>query len=372
MPQAIDYMRRCFVLAEHGSHSARPNPMVGCVIVSDDAIVGEGWHLIAGAAHAEINALEQAGARASGATAYVSLEPCAHHGKTGPCAEALIRSGVSRVVYAMEDPNPQVSGRGLAMLRAAGIAVEGPLLAGEAAALNPGFIKRMHEGMPYVRCKMAMSLDGRTAMHSGESKWITGAQARADVQQLRARSCAVLTGVATLLRDDAALNVRLPGFTGRQPLRVIVDSQLRTPLTATTLQVPGEVLLVCARPAPAAFAALEAAALEAGQASLTIRTFAAADGRVDLRQLLRFLAIERQCNEVLVEAGATLGGALLQTALVDELITYVAPALLGNDARPLFTLPGMQHLADSIRLEFLDVAMVGKDCRMRSRVLRAP
>lgn len=372
MPQAIDHMRRCFVLAEHGSHTARPNPVVGCVIVNDDAVVGEGWHRIAGEAHAEVHALQQAGERARGATVYVSLEPCSHHGKTGPCADALIRSGVARVVYGMEDPNPQVSGKGLALLRAAGVEVEGPLLESEAAQLNPGFIKRMERGLPYVTCKTAMSLDGRTAMRSGESKWITGNEARADVQRLRARSGAVMTGVATLLHDDAALNVRLSGFNGRQPLRVIVDSQLRMPPTAATLQVPGEVLIACAHTNQTAMAALQAAAAESGQATLSILTFAGASGRVDLRALLHCLAREKHCNDVLVEAGATLGGALLDAGLVDELVTYVAPALLGSDARPLFHLHGRNALADCTRLEFLDVAMVGKDCRMRSRVTRAP
>lgn len=370
MLQAIDYMRRCFVLAEYGGDSARPNPLVGCVIVNGDAIVGEGWHRIAGEAHAEVHALQQAGARARGATVYVSLEPCAHHGKTGPCAEALVHSGVARVVYGMEDPNPQVSGKGLAILRKAGIEVQGPLLESEAASLNPGFVKRMESGLPYVTCKMAMSLDGRTAMRSGESKWITGVEARADVQRLRARSGAVLTGVATLLHDDAALNVRMSGFTGTQPLRVIVDSQLRTPATAATLQMPGDVLIACAQVDQGALSALQSATATGGQARLSVLEFGGPDGRVDLRALLQYLAREKHCNDVLVEAGPTLAGALLDAELVDEVVIYIAPALLGNDAQALFQLNGRQTLADRTQLEFLDVAMVGKDCRMRSRIRR--
>src|SRR5687767_12890423 len=228
MPTDNEYMQRCFALAERGRNTSHPNPVVGCVIVSDGKIVGEGWHQLAGRAHAEVNALQQAGALARNATVYVSLEPCVHHGRTGPCTDALITSGVKRVVYAMQDPNPLVCGKGLAALRNAGIEVAGPVLESDAAALNPGFIKRMRTGLPYVRCKLGMSLDGRTAMQSGESKWITGVEAREDVQLLRARSSAILTGAGTILQDDPALTVRLQEYAGKQPMRVIVDSQLRT------------------------------------------------------------------------------------------------------------------------------------------------
>jgi len=358
-----EYMRQCFALAERGRLTARPNPVVGCVLVKNGAVVGEGWHAVAGQPHAEAHALQQAGAATRGATAYISLEPCSHQGRTPPCADALIRSGVSRVVYGMQDPNPLVAGAGLARLRAAGIVVDGPLLEQDALALNPGFIKRMQLGLPWVRCKLAMSLDGRTAMQSGESKWITGAEARADVQLWRARSCAVLTGIGTLLQDDPALNVRLPGFAGPQPLRVIVDSGLRTPPGAATLQLPGNVLVATTQSHGAAAAAVAAAGRD-----VTVLQCSAAGGQVDLRSLLQYLAADAQCNEVLVEAGPTLVSALLQAGLVDELLVYVAPSLLGSDARPLLQLHGLQQLADRIRLDFVDVAMVGKDCRIRSLV----
>jgi diaminohydroxyphosphoribosylaminopyrimidine deaminase/5-amino-6-(5-phosphoribosylamino)uracil reductase len=371
MPQAVDHMRRCFDLARQALPHCRPNPAVGCVLVRAGAVVGEGHTQIAGREHAEIMALQQAGEAARGATAYVSFEPCAHHGRTGPCAEALIRAGVERVVYALEDPNPLVNGKGLAMLRAAGIVVEGPVLAAEAELINPGFNKRMRSGLPYVRIKMAMSLDGRTAMQSGESRWITGPKARADVQVLRAGSCAVLSGVNTILHDDASLNVRLPEFTGKQPLRVILDSQLRIPPAAATLQLPGEVVVVCVQPDARKSAALRAACAAAGQTQLTIHECSTDGKQIDLPRLFAWLAREKQCNEVLVEAGATLGGALIRAGLGDELVVYVAPSLLGNEARPLVELAGLQRLSERIRLEFLDVAMVGKDCRMRSRILKA-
>lgn len=364
------HMHRCFALARQALPHCRPNPAVGCVLVYAGKVVGKGHTQVAGKEHAEIMALQQAGSKAIGSTAYVSLEPCAHHGRTGPCADALIKAGVERVVYALEDPNPLVNGKGLAMLRAAGITVEGPLLAEEAELVNPGFNKRMRTGMPYTRMKLAMSLDGHTAMASGESQWITGAEARADVQLLRARSCAVLTGAGTLLKDDPQLTVRLPEYAGTQPIRVIVDSNMRTPASAKILQTPGRVLLACAQSAQPGAPALHKAATANG-AELTIKNFADMNGRVDLRVLLRHLAKELYCNEVLIEAGATLGGVLMAAGLVDELIVYAAPQLLGSDAQPLLQLPGIKALADGIRLEFLDVAMVGKDCRMRLRVLPA-
>ena len=364
------HMRLCFALAGQALPQCRPNPAVGCVLVRAGKVIGKGHTQVAGREHAEIMALQQAGSRAIGATAYVSLEPCAHHGRTGPCVEALIQAGVERVVYALEDPNPLVNGKGLALLRAAGIAVEGPLLAEEAELINPGFNKRMRSGMPYTRLKLAMSLDGRTAMASGESQWITGMEARADVQLLRARSCAVLTGAGTLLKDDPQLTVRLPEYAGNQPIRVIVDSNMKTPASAKILQAPGRVLLACAQTAQRGAQELHKAATTSG-AELAIKNFADMNGRVDLRVLFRHLAKELYCNEVLIEAGATLCGVLMAGGLVDELIVYVAPQLLGSDAQPLLKLPGIKTLADGIRLEFLDVAMVGKDCRMRLRVLPA-
>jgi diaminohydroxyphosphoribosylaminopyrimidine deaminase / 5-amino-6-(5-phosphoribosylamino)uracil reductase len=367
MTSDIDYMRRCFALAERGLFTARPNPVVGCVLVKDGRVVGEGWHERTGQPHAEAIALNQAGAAAYGATAYVSLEPCSHHGRTPPCADALVDSRVARVVYAMQDPNPLVSGRGLARLRQAGIVVEGPLLPEEAESLNPGFCKRMRHGLPWVRCKVAMSLDGRIALRNGESKWITGPEARADVQRWRARSCAVLSGIGTVLQDDPGLNVRLEDFAGTQPLRVIADSNMRLPLTAALLRQSGTVVLACASEDAAAKARLEAAA---GPARLLAVPLASASGQVDLSALLRYLAQQHHCNEVLLESGPALAGALLQAGLVDEVLAYVAPSLLGSAARPLFELPTIERLADRIRLQFLDVAMVGKDCRIRSLVLR--
>lgn len=362
------HLRHCLTLAEAGRYSCRPNPVVGCVVVNNGNVVGEGSHLQAGHAHAEVHALQQAGVQARGATVYVSLEPCVHHGRTGPCTEALLQAGIARLVYAMEDPNPLVAGKGLARLRAAGITVDGPLLQAEAEALNPGFSKRMTSGLPYVRCKVGMSLDGRTAMASGESQWITGAAARNDVHHWRARSCAVLTGIGTVLHDDPALTVRLDNYRDLQPLRVIADSEGRIPPGAQTLRLPGKVVVACG-PEAASYLQQNEVCGSGLQAECTITPVPLLNGRLNLKALLRKLASEWQCNEVWVEAGATLTGALLQAGLVDELFTYIAPALLGEKARPLAVLPGLERLADKVSLRFIDVAMVGEDCRIRSLVL---
>jgi len=361
-------LRHCLLLAEAGRYSCRPNPVVGCVIVKDGAIVGEGWHHVAGQAHAEVLALQQAGDLARGATVYVSLEPCVHHGRTGPCTEALLHAGIARLVYAMEDPNPLVAGKGLARLREAGVVVDGPVLQAEAAALNPGFSKRMTRGLPDVRCKVGMSLDGRTAMASGESQWITGAAARHEVHQWRARSCAILTGIGTLLHDDPALTARLDNYNGLQPLRVIADTEGRTPPAAQTLQLPGKVVLACG-PDAAAYLQQHEVCGSGLQADCTVMPVPLLNGKLNLKTLLQQLASDLQCNEVWVEAGPTLVGALLQAGLVDELVTYIAPALLGERARPLAALPGLDRLADKVSLHFVDVAMVGEDCRIRSLVL---
>lgn len=362
------HMRRCFALAEQGRFTSRPNPVVGCVVVNDGQRVGEGFHAVAGQAHAEVNALEQAGDSAFGSTVYVSLEPCVHQGRTGPCTEALLQAGIARLVYAMEDPNPLVAGKGLARLRAAGVVVDGPVLQKEAEALNPGFSKRMTQGLPYVRCKVGMSLDARTAMHSGESRWITGPRAREEVQWLRARSCAVLTGIGTILQDDASLNVRLDNYAGMQPLRVIVDTHGRIAPRARVLQWPGNVVIACGEVAARTLQQNDLC-ISGLQATCTISSVPLLNGKVNLPALMRRLANDWQCNEILVEAGPILTGALLQAGLVDELITYIAPALLGDMARPLAALPGLDKLADKVQLRFLDVAMVGEDCRIRSRVL---
>lgn len=324
-----DMMRRALTLAAEGRFSTSPNPRVGCIIAHGGQIVGQGFHLKAGGPHAEVHALRQAGENASGATAYVTLEPCSHYGRTPPCAEALIQAGVSRVVAAIADPNPQVAGKGLAMLSAAGIRTESGLLETEARELNRGFLSRIERGRPFVRLKCAASLDGKTALSDGLSQWITGEAARHDVQILRAESCAVLTGIGTVLADDPQLNVRaFP--TLRQPLRIVLDSRLRLPPTAKLLADPASpVLLLTAVPPEKYLAAIP---------HLDILTIPAADGRISLPAALTLLA-ERGIGELLVEAGATLCGAFLQAGLADEIVLYQAGKILGGNARSLFDLP---------------------------------
>jgi diaminohydroxyphosphoribosylaminopyrimidine deaminase / 5-amino-6-(5-phosphoribosylamino)uracil reductase len=349
-----EYMAQALQLATRGHFSTSPNPRVGCILVKDGTVLAEGWHAVAGGPHAEIHALQQAGAAAEGATAYVTLEPCSHHGKTGPCCEALIKAGIKRVVYGMQDPNPQVSGDGLQTLRNAGIAVDGPLLERQAQALNPGFIKRMQTGLPFVRLKMAMSLDGRTAMASGESFWITGEPARQDVQRLRAQSCAIITAASTVLSDDAQLTVReeecLAALGARRPLRVLLDQHAHVGLGARIFDNAAPTLWCTGKPAPADL-----------PAHIQHWQLPVQQHRADLRALLAELA-HRGCNDVLVEAGATLAGAFLQEKLVDEMVIYMAPKLLGSTARPLFTLP-FESMADAHNLKILDVRAVGDDWR---------
>lgn len=359
------HMARALRLAVLGLYTAEPNPRVGCVLVRDGEVVGEGWHQRTGGPHAERLALAMAGEQARGATAFVSLEPCCHHGRTPPCTDGLIEAGVARVVAAMRDPNPLVAGAGLARLRAQGIAVVEGLLEEEARRLNPGFIKRMEQGLPYVRCKLAASLDGRTAMASGESQWITSEAARRDVQYLRARSSAILTGVGTVLADDPSLNVRLaardlPGVEPegpvRQPLRVVVDSRLRTPPTARMLGLPGTTLIACLAPEPSHAAQTKAAGAQ-------VLATSAGPGGVDLEYLLRYLA-RQDINEVLIEAGTTLAGAALQAGLVDELVLYLAPHLMGDAGRGLCHLPGLELMGDRLPLVIRDVRLVGPDLRV--------
>ncbi|GAA3898494.1 bifunctional diaminohydroxyphosphoribosylaminopyrimidine deaminase/5-amino-6-(5-phosphoribosylamino)uracil reductase RibD [Halomonas cibimaris] len=372
------HMARALRLARRGLYTTHPNPRVGCVLVAGDGrVVGEGYHRRAGEAHAEVNALADAGEQARGATAYVTLEPCSHTGRTGPCAKALIEAGVARVVIAMQDPNPQVSGRGVALLENAGIAVTLGLLETDARALNPGFIARMAAGRPYVRLKMAMSLDGRTAMASGESQWITGPCARGEVQRLRARSSAVLSGVASVIQDNSRLTVRADQLgldnaddvARRQPLRVIVDSRLRLPLAAACLAEPGRTLVV----AVPGHEAKRRAALEAAGAEV-VTLAAGADGRVDLAALMAHLADTEAVNELLVETGATLAGAMLDAGQVDALWLFMAPTLLGAKARGAFALPGLERMADQYRLEIDDIRAVGGDFRIiaRPRVTGVP
>ena len=351
-------MAQALRLAQQGLFSTRPNPRVGCVIVRDEHAVGEGWHQRAGTPHAEVHALQQAGAQARGATVYVTLEPCAHHGRTPPCADALIDAGVARVVAAMRDPNPQVAGRGLARLQAAGIAAECGLMEEAARELNLGFVSRMTRARPWVRLKAAASLDGKTALNNGVSQWITGPAARADVQQWRARSCAILTGVGTVLADDPQMNVREIAMP-RQPLRVVVDSRLRTPPGAKII-AGGGVLIASALDDQAKIQALR-------QAGADVAVLPGSDGRVDLARLITLLA-EREVNELMVEAGATLNGALLAAGLVDELVLYLAPMLLGDAARGLFTLPALSRMDERKNLALRDVRQVGTDMRVIARV----
>lgn len=356
-------MARALRLAERGLYTTTPNPRVGCVIVREGAVVGEGWHERAGEPHAEVHALRAAGEKARGATAYVTLEPCSHHGRTPPCANALIDAGIVRVVAAMRDPNPQVSGRGIELLTLAGVRAEVGLMASEAAELNIGFMARMTRGRPWVRLKTASSLDGKTALLNGESKWITGPAARADVQHLRARACAVLTGVGTVLADDPQMNVRDLGDEAqaevRQPLRVVLDSRLRTPPQARILQ-GGSVLLVGQHVelGPSLDALLQTGA--------TVLELPGPDGRPDLALLLEELA-RRGCNEVHVEAGATLNGALLQAGLVDEWVAYQAPLVLGHPARGLFDMPALEDMAGRRGFRLVDARMLGVDLRLTLR-----
>ena len=364
-----EMMARALRLARRGLYTTQPNPRVGCVIARDGEIVGEGFHEFAGGPHAEINALAVAGERARGATAYVTLEPCCHTGKTGPCSTALIEAGVARVVAAMEDPNPQVAGRGLAQLRKAGIDTAVGLLAEEAATLNPGFIKRMCTGLPFVRLKSAMSLDGRTAMASGESMWITGPAARRDVQRLRARSEAILTGIGTVLADDPQLNVRIGADElgiarpPHQPLRVVLDTDLRTPVDARIIGDDGRLLIVHDSDDHERARALTTAGAE------LIRLPRDGKPRLDLRQALGLLA-EREVNECHVEVGATLAGMLLADRLVDELVIYMAPHLMGDAARGLATIPGLLAMSERIALEITDIRAVGNDWRIAARCPR--
>lgn len=357
-PLDVEMMSRALRLAERGLYTTDPNPRVGCVLVRDGEIVGEGWHVRAGGPHAEIEALAQAAERARGATAYVTLEPCCHHGRTPPCSEALIRAGIRRVVAAMQDPNPQVAGKGLQQLRAAGIEVASGLLAPQAEALNPGFVRRMRDGRPHVRCKLAMSLDGRTAMASGESQWITGSAARRDVHRLRARSSAIMSGIGTILSDDPSLTARNAddSLAERQPLRVVLDPHLSTPPEAKFLAQPGQSLIVTATEEPDVQAMLEAAGAE-------VICLPQGPDTIDLPALLGVLA-QRQVNEVLLETGAILSGAALRAGIIDELIIYMAPKLMGDGARGLFHTPGLERLADAVELSISEIRAVGDDWRI--------
>jgi diaminohydroxyphosphoribosylaminopyrimidine deaminase / 5-amino-6-(5-phosphoribosylamino)uracil reductase len=351
------YMARALELAERGLYTTTPNPRVGCVIVGDGEVVGEGWHERAGGAHAEVAALEQAGRRAADATVYVSLEPCAHHGRTPPCSEALAASRVARVIAAMTDPNPLVAGKGLERLRAAGIETASGLMEDEARRLNAGFVSRMTRSRPWVRLKIAASLDGRTALANGRSQWITGAAARRDGHAWRARACAVMTGVGTVRHDDPRLDVR-DIETPRQPSRIVVDSRVETPPSARVVG-PGT-LIVGANAARLRVAALEAAGAE-------VLVLPASDHRVDLTALMRELA-RRQMNEIHVEAGPALSGALIEAQLADELIVYFAPRLMGHTACGMFALRELEDLDAARALTLTDVRRIGEDVRVIAAV----
>jgi diaminohydroxyphosphoribosylaminopyrimidine deaminase/5-amino-6-(5-phosphoribosylamino)uracil reductase len=357
------YMARALELARKGVYSTHPNPRVGCVIVRDGAVVGEGWHVRAGEPHAEVHALRQAGDKAKDATAYVTLEPCSHHGRTPPCADALVNAGVARVVAAMQDPNPDVAGRGLLRLMNAGIAVQSGVLESEARALNKGFLKRMEQGLPYVRVKLAMSLDGRTAMASGESQWITGPEARSAVQRLRAQSSVVLTGADTVLADNARLTVR-PDELGlnaeltalaatRPPLRVLIDGRLRVPLDAPFFKAGNALVVTCAA------ASARERYHDEGHDMLALPS---SGGHVDLRKLLVELAA-RGVNDVLVEAGPKLAGAFTRLGLVDEFQIFVAGKFMGSSARPLLDLP-LAQMSEALELKIVEMRAVGNDWRV--------
>jgi diaminohydroxyphosphoribosylaminopyrimidine deaminase/5-amino-6-(5-phosphoribosylamino)uracil reductase len=354
------HMAHALQLAARGQYSTPPNPAVGCVLLdAGGAPVGEGWHRRAGEPHAEVHALEMAAGRARGGSAYVTLEPCSHHGRTPPCADALIAAGVRRVVAAMQDPNPRVAGQGLEQLRQAGIETAVGVLAREAAELNRGFVSRMTRGRPWVTVKLGLSVDGRTALADGSSQWITSASARDDVQRLRARASAIVTGIGTALADDPALTVRdasLP-LHGREPLRVVLDARGRLP-AASKLASDGRATLVLAN---STWSGTMPPALRVEPAAVD------ATGRVVIQTALQRLA-ELDCNEILVEAGPRLAGSFMASGLVDEIVLYVAPTLLGETAQPSFVLPQpLRALGDRARFSFRDVRMVGPDLRLTLR-----
>lgn len=358
LKQDAIYMARALKLAEKGKFTTDPNPRVGCVLVRNKKIIAEGWHVKAGLGHAEVNALKQLD-NAQGATAYVTLEPCSHTGKTGPCCDALIAAGVKRVVVAMQDPNPLVAGRGIKKMQAAGLDVVCGELKQDAELLNKGFVKRMTKGLPFVRSKIAMSLDGRTAMASGESKWITAAESRADVQKLRAASSAILTGINTVLADDPSLNVRLDEDV-TQPIRIVLDSELKMPLQSKMQGLKGETWVLSCSTNKKAKLKLEAAGIKVFQLESN-------NGRLDLLAVMKFLG-QQQINTVLVEAGAILNGALLDAGLVDEWVVYMAPCILGDEGRGLFKIPSMQSMADKKQLAMAGVRQIGSDLKMTFRV----
>ena len=351
-------MSRAVQLARRGQYTCDPNPRVGCVISKANTILAEGWHAVAGEAHAEINAIN-ACADASGAKVYLSLEPCAHHGKTPPCVDALIKANVSDVIISMLDPNPAVSGKGIKQLEAAGIHVQHGLLRNASEKLNPGFIKRMTKGLPYLRCKMAMSLDGRTALANGVSQWISNASSRCDVHKLRAASSAILTSIETVLQDDAGLNPRGLTFDFKQPVRVIIDRELKIPAQAKLLTIPGPIIIYTQN--------------ENKQDIETVKNYGAdvvtiKESACWLREVLIHLAEFHEINDIMVEAGATFSGALIEAGLLDELIVYVAPSLMGHHAKPLLNLPQYETIEAVMTAEPVDIRQFDNDMRFTYRI----
>ncbi len=350
------FMMKAIRLAEKGLYTTTPNPRVGAVIVKEGRIIGEGWHEKAGGPHAEIRALDDAGERAVGSTLYVTLEPCSHYGRTPPCADAVVNAGISRVVIAMRDPNPLVSGQGIERLEKAGIEVECGLLEREAVELNPGFVMRMKAGRPWVRLKIAASLDGKTALANGISQWITGPSARRDGHGFRARSCAILTGIGTVLADDPSFTVR-DVDTPRQPLIIVLDSRLRISGDAKIFK--GKTLVVTAAENGEKRAELEAAGAE-------ILHLPDGNGKVDVHELMKELG-KRGINELHVEAGEVLNGALMKAGLVDEIVFYLAPHLIGSRAKGMFDFPALEKMEQRHEMNILDIRMVGKDLRIIGR-----
>lgn len=364
------YMQQAIDLAKKGLYSTKPNPAVGCVIVKDGQIVGEGWHQQAGQPHAERIALAQARDGAKGATAYVTLEPCSHFGRTPPCADGLIEAQVARVVVAMQDPNPLVAGQGIERIRNAGIEVLVGVLEAEAKQVNLGFIRKMEKQLPFVRLKMASSLDGRTAMENGESHWITGEESRLEVHRMRARCGALITGIGTVLADNPSLTVRLSdeelaklnlNQENCHPIRVVLDPNLSMPLDAKMLNLPGRTILMTSREtaerSPEIVEAIDAKGVE-------MVAVAAEDDRLDIESILRYLAEVEQINDVMVESGAIVAGAFIQSGLVNELHCFIAPSLMGNMAKPMFVLPGLDTMADKINLRIQSMERFGEDARI--------
>lgn len=348
-------MARALQLAGNGLYTTHPNPRVGCVLVKDDRIIGQGWHEYTGGPHAEVNALDSVEGNTQGADCYLTLEPCSHTGRTPPCADALIQAGIVKVTAAMLDPNPEVSGKGMQKLEQAGVETALGLMSVQAQFINRGYIMRRTDGRPFVRCKLALSLDGRTAMADGASKWITGPEARSDVQRLRAQSSAVMTGIGTVLADDPGLDVRDISL-DRHPLRAVIDPEMKFPDSARMLQLPGRTLVFTAGRDREAQIKLEQAGAEIAVIDDSRQGF--------LSRVLAYLADTEEINEVLLESGPKLAGSMLSEGLVDEIVLYQAPVLMGDAARGLFHLPGIRSMADKIELELVESRRVGRDVRL--------